>query len=288
MLSLTHQYETQQRSNWESRIDVIETMVELSQFHAIAHPTVIVPQEIDQIVTRWIGTQSAPVRPFGRGLNFMLGTELDTFPIPADLNFEELGYPPNFSRLIRTHPDQALELILMAGPHPELNIGANFRAFFHALKQNDKTFSDGQEEVARIIKENKLHSRLDDAMVAYALSEIKEELLKVAAQRRVHPSQVIDKLGGTAENFRSLLEGLPSRHVVKELSLMQHMQPHKKWKPNDLSDLTALGVAIPYCDVVVTEKFWTDSVRRRGLDKRYATIVSDNLQDLPQILVDIT
>jgi hypothetical protein len=39
VLSQTHMYETQKRQEWEKRLDVVETMVELSRFHAITHVT---------------------------------------------------------------------------------------------------------------------------------------------------------------------------------------------------------------------------------------------------------
>ena len=284
-LSLTHQYETQQRRKWESRLEVVETMVELSKFHAIAHPTVVVPREVDNAIAQMLGLSTAPVSVFGVGLDFMTGAKFDGFAIPPQLDLEELGYPAEFSKLVQLHPAHASELILMAGPHPDLQ--PQYRAAFAVMKAFDMQFANGQKEVARLIIEKAVGSDLDDAMVAYALSEIKEELIRGALRCGMPPTLVIDRMQGRAENFRALLESLPSRHVVKELSFMQHKQTQKKWKDNDLSDLTALGIAVPYCNAVITEKYWTDTIRRRRLDERYKTIVSGKLVDLPQILVGL-
>ncbi len=283
-LSLTHQYETQQRQNWTSRLEVVTTMVELSKFQAIAHPTVVVPQEVDNAIAQMIGLPISPVRVFGAGLDFITGKSFGRFAIPSQINLEDLGYPESFSTLIRNHPERASEIILMAGPHPDMQ--PQYRVAFDALKALDTKFSDGQTEIARMIKELRIKNELDNAMTGYAILEIKEDLILGAARKGISPNFILDLMQGQAENYHHLLESIPSRHIVKELQFMQHKQSQKKWKHNDLSDLTALGIAVPYCDAVVTEKYWTDAIRRRHLDQRHRTTVSGDLADLPKILVD--
>jgi len=54
-------------------------------------------------------------------------------------------------------------------------------------------------------------------------------------------------------------------------------------KPNDIWDL-ALNVAIPYCDVVVTERAWCNIARRAGLDKMNETQVIRSSADLAAAL----
>jgi hypothetical protein len=33
-----------------------------------------------------------------------------------------------------------------------------------------------------------------------------------------------------------------------------HRNANKKWTPNDIYDIDAMALSVPYCDVVVTEK----------------------------------
>ena len=43
-------------------------------------------------------------------------------------------------------------------------------------------------------------------------------------------------------------------------------------------------MAIPYCDIVVTEKMWTDIAKKERLDKIYNTSILNSLKDLSKIL----
>jgi len=70
---------------------------------------------------------------------------------------------------------------------------------------------------------------------------------------------------------------IPTLNVHVELGVQKTKQRTKPTDPNDLFDLDFLSVAIPYCDCVVTERFWVDLVRRAELDKRYNTIIASDL-----------
>jgi hypothetical protein len=82
-----------------------------------------------------------------------------------------------------------------------------------------------------------------------------------------------------------LLIDLPSRAVTYELRRLRHQSRDTKWKPNDLEDIASLSVAIPYCDVVVTEKQWCHNARRAKLDRRFNTVILYDLKDLAAVLV---
>jgi hypothetical protein len=63
-----------------------------------------------------------------------------------------------------------------------------------------------------------------------------------------------------------------------------HENKSFRWQIGDLSDMTALGTAAGYCDVVVAEKQWGDILRRHAGELR-AKVTSD-LLDLPRLLLD--
>jgi hypothetical protein len=59
----------------------------------------------------------------------------------------------------------------------------------------------------------------------------------------------------------------------------------KEWKINDLRDNAALAIAIPYCDVVVTDKeVWDVAAHRAHLDKEFDTAIFRSLTDLAAYL----
>jgi hypothetical protein len=71
-----------------------------------------------------------------------------------------------------------------------------------------------------------------------------------------------------------------------ELALESYKQVARPVGRNDLTDLLFLAVAIPYCDIVVTERFWADIARRTTLLETYSTVVLTNLAELPDYLQD--
>ncbi len=65
---------------------------------------------------------------------------------------------------------------------------------------------------------------------------------------------------------------------------LRHANPQKQWEGNDLNDVMALSVVVPYCDVVVTERQWAHSVGVAKLDRRFNTTVISDLRKLPELL----
>ena len=52
------------------------------------------------------------------------------------------------------------------------------------------------------------------------------------------------------------------------------------WHGNDLNDVIALSVAVPYCDVVVTERSWSSMLAAVKVPQRYDTLVTPSPQDV--------
>jgi len=77
---------------------------------------------------------------------------------------------------------------------------------------------------------------------------------------------------------------IPSRWVECEMRRLRHANPQKQWEGNDLNDVMALSVAVPYCDVVVTERQWAHFVGVAKLDRRFNTTVISDLRRLPELL----
>jgi hypothetical protein len=69
-------------------------------------------------------------------------------------------------------------------------------------------------------------------------------------------------------------------HYLKDIA--------RNWTINDLRDIAALSAAIPYCDVVVTDKkAWDVVVNRAHLDSEFRTHVLHRLDGLVDFLTDL-
>jgi hypothetical protein len=58
----------------------------------------------------------------------------------------------------------------------------------------------------------------------------------------------------------------------------------RAWTRNDIYDIDALEAAVPYCDVVVTEKYACQVINQAGLAERFDTKVIRHLDSLIPIL----
>jgi hypothetical protein len=77
---------------------------------------------------------------------------------------------------------------------------------------------------------------------------------------------------------------MPSTEVCIELKTAWHRNRDKAWTANDICDIDALSLAVPYCDVVVTEKACHHVLATAGLGQRMHTALLRRLDDLPATL----
>lgn len=71
---------------------------------------------------------------------------------------------------------------------------------------------------------------------------------------------------------------------MSELRRVRLRNPQQPWKRNDLNDLLFLSIAVPYCDVVVTERQWARHINQLGLAQQHGTTVLHDLTDLTEVL----
>lgn len=76
------------------------------------------------------------------------------------------------------------------------------------------------------------------------------------------------------------LETLPGFNVHNRLIYELFNNPDKDVHEHDFNDLAYLRVAVPYCDIVIGEKYWCNRVQNYGLDKKYNTLVTTKLLSL--------
>lgn len=110
--------------------------------------------------------------------------------------------------------------------------------------------------------------------------EFKRDLL-VALQENGVPA-VLDE---TALAWMTeVILGVPELAVRIEFSVQRDQQQQRAIRSNDRRDIDALCVAIPHCDVVVTEKLWADLSRRARFGERFGARITPDLREIPETL----
>lgn len=78
----------------------------------------------------------------------------------------------------------------------------------------------------------------------------------------------------------AFMRSMPSTDVSIALKTAWHRNRDKPWSANDIYDIDAMALAVPYCDVVVTEKACHHALVWTGMDVRMNTVL---LRDLPSL-----
>jgi hypothetical protein len=170
---------------------------------------------------------------------------------------------------------QIVRQALLSGVAPE---GSSAPAIDPSLYEPPSlTYRRNDERLVALFKEYGAKKSVRDLALAFlSVKDLKEPLDDALQRAGIKP----DEFSRLGEEQLTFLAEIPSRHVDFELHRLRHDNAELPRKDSDLIDLAALSVAVVYCDVVVTEKFWTDMIRRAGLDRRYNAIVLPNLHEL--------
>ncbi|MDE1161989.1 MAG: hypothetical protein PW792_08590 [Acidobacteriaceae bacterium] len=120
----------------------------------------------------------------------------------------------------------------------------------------------------------------DYVSVRELLIEFQDILPRTLQQRGL----VLADLREGREAGRRLVHSMPSTDVSITLKSAWHRNGQREWATNDIFDIDALSLAMPYCDVVVTEKACAHILRTAKIDQRMNTALLTNLQELPEVL----
>lgn len=129
----------------------------------------------------------------------------------------------------------------------------------------------------------------------------KDELLRMDVWNIMHQPRVLDRIQKTVRLLRisaarmnshlasfdhhlRFIRRIPSLNVELTLWQQRFKNRDRKTDRNDWKDIGFLSVAVPYANIVVTEKYWSHVCGGTGLTRKYQTVVTASLEDLPRLL----
>jgi hypothetical protein len=288
-LSSTHHAELQGNANYRQRTDVAAVMSQLSGHKAISGVGPIRQAELEQALNGRFGRPAEPavVKPFGWGSQFVLGQPAMrlrlTGPPAARARFaEQFGGEEGLRQWEWQMAFLAEEMILRGPADSEIEIlrrDYGYRPEAYDEVVNARTRRE-QDLADRMRKDSKLKGRIDDLVGARTIyweaSYLLPEVLPPAG------ITLDEFFAGGKEWLVSLCEQMPNVAVIEALAKANHKAAaDRTWRPNDIHDIDALSVAIPYCDIVVTERHCYTQVNRTPLATRFKTVILAKLEELP-------
>src|SRR5581483_10193729 len=114
----------------------------------------------------------------------------------------------------------------------------------------DRRAAEERDQTLRLNREGRWRrGRLRDVVSARELEiEFQNILPRALAERGLALTDVIPD----QQSARAFVRAMPSTEVSIELKTAWHRNADKVWTANDIYDIDAMSLAVPYCDVVVT------------------------------------
>ena len=289
VLSCTHYLELLKIKNLAQRGVLAEVMEELTDFATLVSRVVVMELELAAMLGR-TAQRAGPglaIPLIGRGVRHTVGRKsglrimgpagdetdrvrqrmgveaFDEFVARANLFLERSA--------LRGPTDSEVEGLRLRGWDPEAIMQVGERRA--AEEQAQKLRLDGGGPWRR--------GRLHDLVTARELLiEFQDILPRALAERDL----VFSDFVSDPESGRAFVRGMPSTEVSIELKTTWHRNRDKPWTSNDIHDIDALSLAVPYCDIVVTEKACHHALTAAGLGRRMHTALLRTLDDLPGAL----
>lgn len=293
VLAAAHYQEMTKIESPRQRHNLADLMEELSGLTTLLCRQILIKLEIEELLDHRLGQAPRIVarhdlldtgagRAFGKNLRFFLknthdgsdATETGRAILGAEA-FDEMMATINLEvegGLLRGPKDEEIPDLLRYGYVGDI---AEQIAQRRADQENEQASRHAGTQWARGVK-------LSDVILAREVAiELLDPLLE-ALQRRGHSD--IGVLVSRKADARALIQSMPISSVAALLKTEQHRNPSRPWKSNDIFDIDALSIAVPYCDIVVTEKNRWHHLRTAKVDEQMNTVILRRLDDLIPLL----
>lgn len=289
VLSALHYMEMNKIKDPEQRWAVAGVMEDLSDFASLTSRILVMELELATMLDRFAREPIVlpTVRLLGRGVRHSFGLSSGiritgpggdaTALVRERIGAEAFDQWVNEAELLlgrsvlRGPADGEQDELRSFGWNPEASIAV---AEDRASQERDQSRTLDTEERWR-------RGRLRDVVSARELMiEFQNLLPRALAERNLNLTDVVID----PQSARSFVRAMPSSEVSIELKTAWHRNGGKQWSANDIYDLDALSLAVPYCDVVVTDKACHHALTVARLGERMHTALLRRIEDLPQAI----
>ena len=265
------------------RTDLADVIAEISGFATITGRSVATRHQVfTALAARYGGPEPAPIQPLGIGINFAVGDRRGL--ILGGRDGTPPGLPPAVMREIETGGRALLEYMMARGPEPG-DLPA-LRAYGYrpeAVMQVEQDRLQREERLAAMLRDGTAsRGRLGDLVHARYLFWELDSHLRVGLEECGIDGD--DFFAHGKERLSAFLDDIPSAAITMTLTEKGFRNADKAWKGNDLRDADAMSAAIPYCDVVLTDKYAAAQLARSPAVTRLGTLVLPRLRDLSEQL----
>jgi len=272
-LSATHVIETVKNRDISRRKRLAQVMAEISQGWSMAPESLVLQYELKAIVAETFA-KSPPSRPmvFGIGIPYAFGAQLNLHDSSGVIIKMPNDLAHRVNKLLSS--PKVVEDFLMGNVESSNSIGVgSYTKIINDIVEGAENFRNIAKPLGQAIhKRAYLANRMVDLQAALTI-------FLVSHKKTFH-----DLLCLGQERLMEFFANVPVLNTEAELVIGRDKHWDKAIHRNDPADIAFLSVGIPYCDIVVTEKFWCSLCQRSQLDKKYNTTMLADVRLLEQHL----
>lgn len=273
-ISLIHLMETLKRRDIGSRERLAEVMASISKSKSILPFTHVEDDEFfKSFANLHAPHKEVKVSPildhiFGAVGSGMVQVEVDK-DVPEHIKteihtfFNKLAHDPNIFHLLMSHLDDAdSELIT---------------EIYKDEEDSKQEFEQLKLKFQKTPKQYAYKAFLIDSFLSRFMTVNKrlQQIFNKSNENIIPASLLADQ-----DKCLNLLESIPSLDVRIKLMYEVFKNPKKEVHEHDDRDIAFLATAIPYCDVVITERTWKHHAKVQKLDIKYSTKIESDLDFL--------
>lgn len=292
VLSGQHYMEMSLIRDPRQRRDLAVVMEELSGFTTLLCRSVVMRFEFEAALDAATGTQTTafvPLPVLGNGFGHAFGIQgkaeiRHKDGLPVDVIRRSWPGGPQAYNATLAEMQLYAERQMLAGPKDDdLDaLTANGFVPYAARIGQEKRAQQEREQATRFDDfPNWRKGRIRDVVsTRYMIVELLDMTTESLARRGLK----LEDVWFDVDSARGLVDSMPSGDVHVSLQTAAHRNPQTTWKPNDYFDIDALSLAVPYCDIVLTERHRCHVLRTEGCAQRLDTVVIASPDELIALL----
>jgi hypothetical protein len=291
VLSAHHYMEMQKIKDPSQRRAIADVMEELTGFASLLDRVVVMELELDAMLDGFAQKSSTFLssRLLGRGVRHSFGRNSGVrFRGPHGDATEEVRARMGteaFNNFV-AQAELLLDQSVLRGPTDDEVPGLRALGWKpeSAIRVAESRAAQERELSSMLDREVQWRrGRLHDVVSARELCiEFENILPRALVRRQLALTDVISD----PNSSRRFVRAMPTTNVSIELKTAWHRNRDKSWNANDIYDIDALSLAVPYCDIVVTEKACHHVLSATHLGEQMHTVLLRNLNELPSALQD--
>lgn len=291
VLSGTHHMEMEGIKSPRQRRDITDVMEELTGFQTLLSRAVLIRLEIEAALDELIKPRPeqiySPLTLIGDGVFHAFGRRgglriwsAEGEDVTEKARLEWRDGPEAFDRW-QAEGELRLERSVLRGPTdeeaPELR--AHGWRPETARRIAEERAAEEQAQATRFDSERGRwrRGRTRDVVAGrHMFIELNEWLSEGLSARGIELMEHFDE----PDKARHFTDSMPSTDIAITLMTARHRNPQTQWTANDIFDIDALSVAVPYSDIVVTEQHACHALKTARVEHRANTQLFDSLDEL--------